>query len=212
MTDQPAETVTQKPFQQNETGIWVYPGSGWRKAMFRAPLAAWRMGLGPLLTPVMMVLTTRGRLSGLPRHTMLEYTLMDGTVYLVSGWGERADWYRNILADPHVTMQTRLGTQGATARRVTDARTCGRLYDYIKSGPHGDRSPVWSTYLRSWGIPDTREDFIAARDRMIILALEPSGEPPLPPLEADLKWVWGIAALGFLAGWLAGRGCRRRSG
>jgi deazaflavin-dependent oxidoreductase (nitroreductase family) len=180
--------------------------------MFRAPLIAWRMGLGPLLTPIFMVLATRGRVSGLPRYSVLEYMVVDGTVYISSGWGERAHWYRNILADPHVTTQTRLGTQGAIARRVTDAETFGRLYDTIKGAPFGKRSPVWGAYLRSWGIPDSREDFIAARERMVILALEPIDELPLPPLEADLTWVWGIAALGFLAGWLAGRGCRRRSG
>ena len=36
---------------QNERGFMVYPSGGWRKAMFKAPLYLWRMGLGMLLPP-----------------------------------------------------------------------------------------------------------------------------------------------------------------
>ena len=42
------------------------------------------MGLGWLLPRSMLVLTTRGRMSGLPRHTMLEHIVNDGSVTLAA--------------------------------------------------------------------------------------------------------------------------------
>ena len=36
------------------------------------------------------------------------------------GFGRRAQWYRNIEADPQVTIQTAAGAESAIARRVTD--------------------------------------------------------------------------------------------
>lgn len=51
-----------------------------------------------------LVLTTTGRRSGLPRRTPLNYAILDGRVYLLSGFGRRADWCRNLTADPRVTL------------------------------------------------------------------------------------------------------------
>ena len=36
-------------FPQQGRGLMVYPGRGWRKALFRFPLWLWRLGLGPIL-------------------------------------------------------------------------------------------------------------------------------------------------------------------
>ena len=49
-----------------------------------------------------MVLTTRGRRSGFPRMTAIEHRRFGEEHYIVSAWGSKADWYRNILKDPRV--------------------------------------------------------------------------------------------------------------
>ena len=76
------------------------------------------MGLKGFLGSRMMVLTTTGRISKKPRYTMLSYGRYAGSYYLLSGWGDRSDWYKNIKADPLVTIQTNTITSAARAHRV----------------------------------------------------------------------------------------------
>jgi deazaflavin-dependent oxidoreductase (nitroreductase family) len=69
-----------------------------------APLI--RAGGGPLLaTPAagsILLLRTTGRKSGLVREAPLGYTVIDGRVVVVAGYGRKAHWFRNALADPEV--------------------------------------------------------------------------------------------------------------
>ena len=69
-----------------------------------APLI--RAGGGPLLTtPVagsILLLRTTGRKSGLIREAPLGYTVFDGRVVVVAGYGRSAHWFRNAMADPEV--------------------------------------------------------------------------------------------------------------
>lgn len=44
--------------QQQGRGLMIYPAGGWRKALFKAPLWLWRLGLGPILGRFYLVLTT----------------------------------------------------------------------------------------------------------------------------------------------------------
>jgi deazaflavin-dependent oxidoreductase (nitroreductase family) len=172
--------------QQRERGIFVYPAGGWRRAMFKLPLIGWRMGLEPLMRPMrLIVLTTRGRITGRPRRTMLEHTYLNGHVYIAPGWGNKTQWYMNVLSEPRVTVQRNGKACGAKARLVTDAAELTALYQ------HGSKSPVWRQYLESWGIEDTLEDFLAKKDRIPTLRLDVLSErPPMPPLRVDLWWVW----------------------
>ena len=49
-----------------------------------------------------MVITHTGRKSGLRRRTPVNYAIINGDIYCAAGFGAVADWYRNLLADPHV--------------------------------------------------------------------------------------------------------------
>ena len=59
-----------------------YPDSQWQKLLFKAPLILWRLGLGPIMGHHVLVITTVGRKTGLPRHTMTEYHTMEGRIYI----------------------------------------------------------------------------------------------------------------------------------
>jgi deazaflavin-dependent oxidoreductase (nitroreductase family) len=65
-----------------------------------------RAGGGPLLTtPVagsILLLRTTGRKSGLVREAPLGYTVIDGRVVVVAGYGRSAHWFLNAVADPEV--------------------------------------------------------------------------------------------------------------
>jgi deazaflavin-dependent oxidoreductase (nitroreductase family) len=77
------------------------------KAFKYPPRVIYALGLGPLIGGWIMLLTTRGRKSGKPRTTPLQYEWLDGELYVGSMRAESAAWYRNLLADPHV--QVRVG-------------------------------------------------------------------------------------------------------
>ena len=56
---------------------------------------------------------------------MLDYSVMEGRKYIGSGWGA-TQWYKNILADPRVTVQTKDGVERVIARQAL-ARLENRL-------------------------------------------------------------------------------------
>lgn len=192
--------------QQSEPvthGVLVYPTSRWRRFVFRLPLYAWRLGLGGVIGRRFLVLTATGRISGLPRRAVLEYTVMDGQLYIVSAWGERAQWYRNVLADPHVTVQTHIGAASMAARRVDDDAELTWLFERFQY------SPVWDVYLDALCIERNAADFLAKRDRVHLLRLDSTDAPTLPSLEPDLKWAWWLVLVAGLVA-LTRRWARRR--
>jgi deazaflavin-dependent oxidoreductase (nitroreductase family) len=178
-------------FQQRDQGLFVYPRSGWRRLLMRAPLVWWRLGLESLLRRfAFLVLTSRGRATGEARHTMLEHSTVDGRIYVAPGWGRRTQWYRNLLVDPHVTVQRNGETFAAIARPVVDDAELARVFQVVRGV-----SPVWDQFLASWEIEDTLEDYLAKKDRIPTLRLDRvAGPPPLAPLGRDLVWAWAALA------------------
>jgi hypothetical protein len=77
--------------------------------------------------------------------------------------------------------------ESCIARRVTDDKEFSALYQTM----HG-KSPGWEQYLNSWGVQDTQEDYLARKDRLIVLRLDTCDDPPLPGLGCDLVWVWPL--------------------
>ena len=61
-------------------------------------------------------LTTIGRRTGRPHRIEIWFAVEDGRVYLLSGGRERADWVRNLQANPRVTVELGGETRGGTAR------------------------------------------------------------------------------------------------
>lgn len=75
----------------------------------RLPIFLYRIKLGWLLGDRFLMLTHTGRKSGLPRQTIIEVVKHEKTTdtyYVVSGWGEKSDWYQNIRKTPQVTIRS----------------------------------------------------------------------------------------------------------
>ena len=88
----------------------VHPPAGLTRFVFRIPIHLYRLRLGWLFGSRLLLLNHTGRVSGKPRQTVLEVAERNGDGYVVaSGWGPTAEWYRNILHTPNVTIQ--VGTQ-----------------------------------------------------------------------------------------------------
>jgi deazaflavin-dependent oxidoreductase (nitroreductase family) len=85
--------------------------------------------LALLLGRLILLLTTTGRKTGLPRTTPLQYE-HDGGCYLVgSSRGKQADWFRNILANPQVGVQVGMRYFQGHADPVTDPRRIADLLE-----------------------------------------------------------------------------------
>lgn len=90
--------------------------------LLRAPLLFYRLGLGWLMGRRFLLLNHVGRVSGLPRQTVLEVvdSQPEAGVYLVaSGWGRQSDWYRNVILQPKVTIQVGRGKLLASAEPLS---------------------------------------------------------------------------------------------
>lgn len=78
------------------------------------------LGLGRLVGRVVLLLTTTGRKSGLPRVTALQYEEVDGAIYLGSSKGTQADWFKNLVANPNACIRVKSRQFSGKAQAVTD--------------------------------------------------------------------------------------------
>lgn len=183
----------------------TYPSRGTiNRILFKIPLVVWRLGFGGYLSSParggskMLVLTTRGRKSGLPRHTMLSYILSEGKEYVASGWGARSDWTKNILADSLVTVQARGRIYSAEIRRISELEEFkGVVKSLLDSGGDSHLEP----WLDLMGIENDLNDFVNKRDRAFFYGFDPVDEEGPAPLPADLLWIWAVI-FSLLAGLL----------
>lgn len=83
--------------------------------LFRLGLGSW--GNSPATSQVMVLVHT-GRKSGQPRRTPVNYAIVDGDVYCTAAYGQRADWYRNVKANPQVEVWLANGWYAGVAEEV----------------------------------------------------------------------------------------------
>jgi deazaflavin-dependent oxidoreductase (nitroreductase family) len=77
-----------------------------------------------------LYLTTIGRRTGRPHRIEMWFAVHDGRLYLMAGGRERADWVRNLLTEPRVTVELGAETHSGAAR-VLEA---GTAEDYLARG------------------------------------------------------------------------------
>jgi deazaflavin-dependent oxidoreductase (nitroreductase family) len=144
---------------------WVY-------RLFNLPRRLVRFGFGQKVGPPLLILTTTGRRSGLPRETPLQYELIDGVYYVGSMRGDRADWYGNILADAHVSVTTGDETFPAVAEAIDDHERIVAFLQYRLQ-----RSPrMIGAIMRADGFEGDLNDETAVRryaQGVTIVALRP---------------------------------------
>lgn len=116
------------------------------RRLMRAPIWLYRARLGFLFGSRMLMLEHIGRKSGARRHVVLEvfdHPAPD-TYVVVSGFGARSQWYRNVLANPQVRVSIAGRTAAATARPLTSAEADTALHAYVSRHPRawGTLKPV----------------------------------------------------------------------
>ncbi len=81
--------------------------------------------------PPFLYLTTKGRRTGRPREIEIWFTERNGRYYVIAEHGTRAQWVRNILADPAVSFRAGKSKFDGHAR-VVDGRDDADLKQAIQ--------------------------------------------------------------------------------
>ncbi|TJZ58867.1 nitroreductase family deazaflavin-dependent oxidoreductase [Streptomyces piniterrae] len=103
--------------------------SRYRELKFRAVTSFQRRIGNPILTrlPHQTLLETRGRKSGLPRRTPIGGRRIGREFWLVSEYGEKSQYVRNIQADPRVRVRVKGRWYTGTAHLVPQDDARARL-------------------------------------------------------------------------------------
>ena len=147
--------------------------SGIKRFFFRAPLSLYRIGLGGLLGKRFLLLNHTGRKSGQPRQTVLEVVNHDkatNTYYIASGFGQKSDWYLNILARPEVSIQVGWRKMLVTAVPLTPEASGQAMVDYSRRYPTAAKN---LGKLIGYDVTTEEEYRAVGRDSIPFIALKP---------------------------------------
>lgn len=138
-TYQAIEYFLARRFPQRVTGIWRF--------ILRMPIWSYNLGFGRMMGGSVLLLATTGRVSGQPRYAALGYGRDEPTGELVvsAGWGGKTDWFRNLAADPHCTVQTGRRKFAAVARVWPEDEAIAYMRAFIPMNPYAPR--MWSHLL-----------------------------------------------------------------
>ncbi|MEU2864577.1 nitroreductase family deazaflavin-dependent oxidoreductase [Streptomyces mirabilis] len=111
---------------------------GWRRFGARLPILLFRGGLGWVFGRRLPLLHHTGRVTGLDRRVALEVVECkptDGSWIVASGFGPRADWYRNLRAEPKTVIQAGNHHHAVTAHFLTPDDGAEIMADYAQRHP-----------------------------------------------------------------------------
>lgn len=106
--------------------------------MVRMPITLYQAGLGFLFGQKLLMLEHIGRKSGTRRRVVLEVLARPARdeYVIVSGFAEKAQWYRNIEANPHVRISTGFRRNvPALALPMTQTESAAVLDSYAQRHP-----------------------------------------------------------------------------
>ena len=129
------------------------PERGILRLMLRMPIWLYRLRMGRLLGNRFLMLTHIGRKSGVPRRTVLEVVGHDtasDTYIIASGWGQQADWFRNIEKTPNVLVDAGSRRFEAIAARLPAEQAEREVRDYARRHPLALRKLAGVMIGRGW--------------------------------------------------------------
>ena len=112
--------------------------------------------------PGWVLLTTTGRRTGLPRETLLPCARSDNQVFLLSTYGWRSDWIRNLRNNPEVKLTRNGVVVSGHAEVIEDLDDKTRIvseHPFVPAAPFGvvhavaltaAMRPLLVAFLRRW--------------------------------------------------------------
>ncbi len=105
------------------------------RALMRAPIWIYQARAGALFGSRILMLEHVGRKSGVRRYAVLEVVdhPTPDTYVVASGFGEQAQWFRNIAANPRVRVYTGSRRPAPAMARVLDQHRADRVLAAYRS-------------------------------------------------------------------------------
>lgn len=156
----------------------------------------YRLGFGPLLGMLpLLILSTRGR-HGLPSYTPLEYRRHGRRLYVLAT-GSGARWLKRVYRDEVVSVRIGLRCFPAAASVVTDDAEAARaLFLFRLNAPVPLRWLYWSgrnqTGIRPRLLHETARKYTFVR-----LDILPGSATAVQAVPADRAWILGVALAAF---------------
>ncbi|MBT7189187.1 MAG: nitroreductase family deazaflavin-dependent oxidoreductase [Anaerolineae bacterium] len=152
-------------------------------------IPVFKLGLGPFMgNPIsgyIMVLKTIGHKSGLTRYAPVNYAILDGNIYCLSGFGKLAHWYKNLAANPNIEMILPSATLLGKAATVMDADEWLRATRQILK--NGGFAGFLAGY-NAWTITD--EELREKGKDMVVIRISPEGIYGGAADPGGKLWLW----------------------
>lgn len=152
------------------------------RMLFRAPVHLYHWRLGTLLGRRFLLLIHTGRRTGLLRETVLEimeYREDTREAIVMSAFGVKAEWFRNIAARPGAEVM--IGAQRFAATwRILDADEAVRVIAGYERRNRLMRPAVRATLSRllGWRYRGTDADHRRLAAQLPLIAFRPRSAPP----------------------------------
>lgn len=127
---------------KQESAVRLAHPSGIMRIVFRLPILLYRLKLGWLFGRRMLLLEHRGRKSGLTRKVVVEVVDHDeqkDSYTVAAAWGRQSDWYKNIEAEPKVTVEVGRKRFAALAETLSADDAAQHLNVYATEHPFAFR-------------------------------------------------------------------------
>jgi deazaflavin-dependent oxidoreductase (nitroreductase family) len=163
------------------------------KRFNRFMLLLWRLGLGGYGNGTeyggsIMVITHTGRRSGLRRRTPLNYAIVDGEIYCTAGFGSKADWFRNIQADPEVEVWLPDGWWAGVAEDVSDSP---QRVELLRKVLIGSGFAAYAAGINPYQVSDARLAGLIQTYRLVRIRRTHALTGPGGP--GELAWIWPLS-------------------
>ena len=122
---------------------------------------------------LVLALTTRGRKTGRPHVTPLQYERVNDLIYVAAARGQQADWFRNIMACPEVEIEIEGDRFLAQAEPITDP---AQIADFLELRLERHPKMIWAMLLLhglSLQLQHDREQLEQLAKKLALVALRP---------------------------------------
>lgn len=148
------------------------PPKGISRAFFRFPIYLYRAGLGWMLGERFLLINHFGRKTGLPRQAVVEVVYHDqesDSYYVVAAYGHKTAWYRNLLAQPEVTIQVGKHKLEVVVKVVPSEQAGLILREYIQRFPAGKNI----VKMIGYEVDGTLDDYQRVGEQLDMVAFHP---------------------------------------
>ncbi len=165
----------------------------------RFMMLMWKLGLGswvniwPAVIGRIMVITHRGRITGISRQTPVNYTIIDGDIYCTAGYGEKSDWYKNLMKTPEVEVWLPGSWWEGMAHDVTDSEMRS---PYLRQVLIASGFATRAAGINPHTLPEDEFAVVTKSYRLIRIQRREARTGKGGP--GDLAWIWPVTTMVLL--------------